>query len=252
MAQRKRKHGKVEARKAKPRIRFKLGVLLLLILIAFGGCFTLYMISATSQPDFWENEIIGSTEATEEAVPLETEPQGVPSAAVNPVPESERADDARIGMCAWVGDVTALTSCYKTASEMIFPDAVSGAVASEAKQQEQADAIARTQPLAVYLWFCAPEDPEGVRSLAQCLQKALPETPVYVLSALPVAGDTAANRAVNDWNKALFALSDELGLHYVDVSTVLKGNDGGLLPEYEDTDTLYAMVGELILTHVAD
>ncbi len=252
MAQKKRKHGKVEARKAKPRIRFKLGVLLLLILIAFGGCFTLYMISATSQPDFWETEIVGSTEATEEAAPLETEPQDVPSAAVNPVPESERADEARIGMCAWVGDVTALTSYYKTASEMIFPDAVSGAAASEAKLQALADAVADTQPLAVYLWFCAPEDPEGVRTFAQCLQKALPETPVYVLSALPVAEDAAANQAVNDWNKALFAISDELGLHYVDVSTKLKGNDGALLPEYEDTDALHAMVGELILTHVAD
>lgn len=251
MAQKKRRHGKVEARKAKPRIRFKLGVLLLLILIAFGGCFTMYMISATSQPDFWENEIIGSTETTEEAVPIETEPEGVPSAAVNPVPESGRADDARIGMCAWVGDVSALTSYYKTASEMIFPDAVSGA-AVVAKQQELADAVADTQPLAVYLWFCAPEDPEAVRSFVKYLQKALPETPVYMLSALPVLEDAAANRAVNDWNKSLFAIADELGLHYVDVSTRLKGNDGMLLPEYEDTDALCTMVGELILTHIAD
>lgn len=252
MAQKKRKHGKVEARKAKPMIRFKLGVLLLLILIAFGGCFALYMISATSQPDFWETEIVGSTEATEEAAPIETEPEDVPSAVVNPVPESARADEAQITLSAWVGDVSALTAYYKTASEMVFPDAVSGVTATETKLQGLANEVADTQPLAVYLWFCAPEDPEGVRTFAQCLQKALPGTPVYLLSALPVAEDAAANSAVNDWNKALFALSDELGLHYVDVSTKLKGNDGMLLAEYADTDALYGMVGELILTHVAE
>lgn len=253
MAQKKRKHGKVEARKSKPIIRFKLGVLLLLIAIAFGGCFALYMISATSQPDYWEKEIMAGaqdeqdTKSDENAIPIET--GSSPSAAVNPVPQSERAEDVRMQLCAWVGDVSALATYYQTASEMIFPDAVSGM--SESEMRSLAKKIAKKNPMAVYLWPSLSEDLTKFTEFTDVLCERLGETPVYILSVLPPT-DGTQRQEVNSHNKALFALADSKGLHYVDVSTTLKGNDGCLAAEYTQEDACLSAVGETILTHVAD
>ncbi len=251
MAQKKRKHGKVESRKAKPVIRFKLGVLLLLIAFAFGGCFALYMISATSDPDYWDREIVGSTEATQESetgqsVPLETSASAV---IVNPVPESERTDDARLALCAWVGDISALTTYHQTASEMVFPDAVSGL--SESEVRSLTKRIADTDPYAVYFQQQTPGEIDDVRQFFEILREALAETPLYILSALP-AEDAETSRSIMKWNAQLFALSDELALHYVDISTQCKNNDGTLAAEFRDQDNLHRLITEEILTHVAD
>lgn len=249
MAQKKRKHGKVEARKSRPLIRFSFGVLLLLILIAFGGCFALYMITATAQPDYWDREIIGSTEAVEDAVPTEAQ-SAVPSAEVNPVPKSERVDDCRMEICAWIGDVQTLTTYYQTASEMVFPDAVS--TLSESQMRSIAKKLAKSKPMAIYLWMNTPAEISDVQILTESLKERCPEIPIYILSALPVTEDADASHAVNAWNEQLFSLADNMGLFYVDISTPFKGNDGFLSDEYADESVLYAAIGEEILTHVAD
>ncbi len=245
MAQKKRKHGKVEARKSKPLIRFKPGVLIVLILIAFGGCFALYLISATSQEDYWEREIVGSTDTTDETIPVG---EGVPSAAVNPVPQSPAVDPAHISVCAWIGEVRELTTYYQTASEMVFSDAVSGL--SESEMRSIARKLSDISPLAVYFWWNTPADAEKVQTFAGIMQEQLRTTPIYLLSAVPPAEDAEQSRAVNRWNEELFALADNLGLYYVDISTPLKGNDGFLSPEFADEKKLYAAIGEAILTHV--
>ncbi len=253
MAQKKRKHGKVEARKFKPLIRFKLGILLLLIAIAFGGCFTLYLISATSQPDYWEKEIMTNSqqeaeESDEDVIPVETK-SGEPSAAVNPVPESDRADDIHMQLCAWIGDVTALTTYYQTASEMVFPDAVSGM--SESEMRNIAKKAADKKPMAIYLWLNSPAEIADTADFTEMLQEKNQSTPIYILSALPAKEGAEEKLAVNEWNRQLFSLADSKGLHYVDVSTALKGNDGFLAAQFQENDALCQAVGECILTHVA-
>lgn len=250
MAQKKKKHGKVEYRKAKPFIRFKLGVLLLLIAVAFVGCFILYMISATSDPDFWDREIMGTTEATDmtsspDGIPVEQIPDSA-AAVVNPVPESERADDVYLSLCAWVGEVSELTNYQQTASEMVFPDAVSGL--SDSAIRSLVRDIGKSKPYSVYLWQQTPCDILEVRNFLEHFREKQPDVPVYILSSLPVE-DAAENRRISGWNAELFALADEMGLHYVDVSTKCKQNDGTLAAAYLDKDTLYAMIVEEILTH---
>ncbi len=252
----KRRHGKVEARKIKPVIRFKLGILLLLIALAFGGCFALYMMSALSQEDYWEKEIVGSSQSQQETGGAEDMPvsETVPSAAVNPVPESAAAEESRMTACAFLGDVTEFTAYCETASGMVFTDAVS--VLTEDSMNRTAEQLAAKSPQAVYLWYQCPEDPEAgigtIRQFARILQTRLEGTPVYLLSALPAAEDAEQNRAVNSWNSQLFALADELELHYVDLSTALKGNDGSLSSAYTEPAAKYGKVRELILTHVAE
>ncbi len=254
MAQtRKPKQRKVEARKIKPVIRFKLGVLLLLIFIAFAGCFALYMVSALSQEDYWETEIAGSSQQETNPDSTQEEPSAEPSttAAVNPVPESPAADTSYLTSCAFLLDVTEFTTYCETASGMVFTDAIS--VLTEESMQSTAAQLAGKKPQAVYLWYSCPAEQETALTLlaqyAGILQGTLPGTPIYVLPALPEASD---NRSINDWNTALFALAERMGLYYVDICTDLKGNDGTLAAAYSDPEAKFTTVRELLLTHIAD
>ncbi len=250
MAQTKRKHGKVEARKTKPLVRFKLGILLLLILISFGGCFALHILTATAQPDYWEKEIIGSTEASD---PVEEEETAdtTTSAAINPVPASERADDNYLSACAFVGDVSAFTTYYETASGLVFADAVFDR--TEEELSDLASAVGSQTAAAVYLWMSLPEDPVTGLETAELLLNELQKhttAPLYILTTLPNS-ERERNTRADAWNTELLRLADKLDVHYVDVSTPLKRNDG--LPEaiYDRTDAAWAVVGEQILTHIA-
>lgn len=246
MAQKKRrKHGKVEARKARPVIRFKPGVLLLLILVGFLGCFALYLISATSQPDYWEKEIIGSTQS----VASDEEAQAaVPSAAVNPVPASERAADTYLTMCAFMGNAV----YEEMASDLLVTDAIF--TMSESELKTQAERFAKADPFAVYLWETVPEDEAAalkqLRFFVEHLH-AVSRVPVYLLPQTP-AEDAAENRRVDAWNAALFGLADALGVHYVDVNTTLKSNAGTLAAAYAEETARRTAVEELLLTHVAE
>lgn len=249
MAQKKRKHGKVEARKARPLLRFKPGVLLIIILLTFAFCFLMYMVSAVKQKDYWEKEIIASMQAENGNNGNKKKPVKV----TNPVPSSERADESRMSSCAFIGDVSEFTNYYKTTSGLVFTDAVTGM--SESRMRSIGRSLRGVSPTAVYVWYQCPSDLEkgaaAYGELVNTLRDQMASVPIYVLTATP-ATDTAENQRIDTWNAALFAMADEKGLHYVDVSTTLKANDGLLAPVYDEDEILYRTVGDLILTHVAD
>lgn len=249
MAKKKRKHGKVEARKARPLLRFRPGVLVGIVIVTFLFCFTMYMVSAVTQKDYWEKEVIAGMQKEKQE-----EGGGRQSVKVtNPVPSSERADESRMEQCAFVGDVAQLTSYYTTTSGMVFTDAVSGM--SESRMRSIGRSLRGVSPKAVYIWYQCPGDLEkgaaAFGSLVDNLTDQLSTTPIYILTATP-SSDTSENQRIDTWNAALFAMSDEKGLHYVDVSTMLKSNDGLLAAVYDDEETFYTTIGDQILTHVAD
>lgn len=249
MAKKKRRHGKVEARKARPILRFKLGVLLGIIIVSFAFCFAMYMVSAVTQKDYWEKEIIASMREGNE-----DDSGGRKSVKVtNPVPSSERADESRMEACAFVGDVSAFTGYYKTASGKVFTDAVTDM--SESRMRSIGRSLRGVSPTAIYIWYQCPSDLEKAAAaygeLVDTLADQMPSTPIYILTATP-STDASENQRIDTWNAALFAMSDEKGLHYVDVSTTLKANDGLLAAAYKDEETFNKTVGDLILTHVAD
>ena len=75
--------------------------------------------------------------------------------------------------------------------------------------------------------------------------------PIYILNVIPDA-DPEQSRNVDQWNSQLFAFCDAYTLHYLDINTSLKNNEGTLSGEYQEKETLYNEIGELILTHVDD
>lgn len=251
MPKRKQKHGKVEARKARPVLRFKAGVLLIIILLTFAFCFAMYMVSAVTQKDYWEKEIIAEMNQSNAE---NSSKNRTGTKVANPVPSSERADESRMEECAFVGDVTAFTSYYKTTSGRVFTDSVTSM--SESRMRSIGRSLRGTSPKAVYIWYQCPSDLEkgaaAYGELVDNLIDQMPTVPIYVLTATP-STDAESNQRIDTWNAALFAMADEKELHYVDVSTSLKGNDGLLASAYEeDEETFYKTIGDLILTHIAD
>ena len=248
MAQKKKRHGKVEYRKSRPLLRFRLAVPIVIIIATFVFFFVMYMVSAVTRKDYWEQEILSTMRGSDEDKNARKAVK-----VTNPVPSSARADASRMGECAFVGDVSVLGNYYELTSGLVFTDAVTDM--SESRMRSIGRSIRSASPKAIYLWYQCPSDLEkgaaSYESLVDNLIDQNENTPVYVLTALP-ASDAADNQKVDTWNAALFAMSDKLGLHYVDISTTLKSNDGLLNTAYSDEKTLYQTIGDLILTHIAD
>lgn len=245
-----KKYHKIEKKKSKPFLQFKLGVLFFLILLSFSAIFGLYMLSATSDPDYWEHEIL-SSQQNQSAGSTEKSASKNKKSVVNPVPASDRAEEQRMSECAFIGDVSSLTAYYDTQTSLVFTDNVAGMSESRIKSISRNIADAK----AVYLWYDLPDDQEktltALRNLTAGIQEQKSSMPIYILTALP-KNDLELSQQTDDWNTALFALADEIGLHYVDISTLLKTNEGLLAITYQDNEILYKNIGETILTHVAD
>lgn len=238
----KQKHGRVERRKPRQILHFRLGGVFFLVLLAFIICFSLHMREALTTENYWQDQIAVNS--------VEEETETVSSAQViNPVPESERMDESRLSLCAWVGDEPALKAYFKTASDMYISGAVSGM--SEADMKTAARSLKESRPEAVYLWLAPSESLPDLSAFTRIFQFEMPGIPLYILSSLPVS-DADKNREIDQWNSNLFAAADACGIHFVDVSTALKSNEDALAPEYADDDSRYNAVTELILTHIDD
>ena len=243
----KTKHGKVEARQPRPRLRFRPGIPILIILVCFIGCFSAYMASALNQEDYWEKEIAAEF-AQDNAQNAATE-HNSGSSVVNPVPSSERADESRFAECAFLGDISGLSANYTTTPGMVFTDDLTSM--SESRMHSIARSLESASPKAIYIWYPCPSDSKSaIASLSQLVDVLSGQAPIYCLTAIP-SEDAAQNQSIDTWNAALFSLADEKGLYYVDINTSLKSNDGTLQADYAKDDAqLYKTIGDLILTHV--
>ncbi len=244
----KRKHGKIEKRKSGPFLQFKLGVLLLLIVLSFGSTFSIYMLSVASDEEYWQNEIVNSSEnkASEEENKLIKNRKSV----TNPVPLSDRAQETRMEESAFIGEFSPLTAYYNTKTELVFTDSVTGM--SESRMNSVSRNV--TEAKAFYIWYGYPENAEetinALKNLVSILQSQH-NKPIYILNTIPDI-DAEQSRKIDEWNSQLFAFCDACSVHYVDINTSLKNDEGTLAGEYENDETLYKEIGELILTHIAD
>ncbi len=245
MAKKKKKHGKIEKKKNKPFMQFKLGVLLLLIVVSFGGTFGMYLFTAATTPDYWKNEVVGNSQGEEEENLTSKNRKSV----TNPVPESERAEDSYMSNCAFIGDVSPLTGYYETKSELVFTDNVTG------MSESRMNSISRniTEAGAVYIWYNYPENEtetlDALKKLVSVIQEQH-NTKIYLLNVIPDV-DTEQSWKIDQWNSQLFAFCDAYAVHYLDINTSLKKSDGTLSSTYRQEDALYQEIGELILTHIA-
>ena len=254
MAQRKKKtkHGKVEVRQQRARIRFKPGMLIVITALTFVGCFGAYLVKASTTPGYWEDVIVADMHLDDGDSPAGRNSKR--ATVTNPVPSGDRADDAYMGQVAFIGEVAPLSNYFETNPGMVFTDTLLDLAESESRMRSIARSLYGSSPKAVYLWYQAPADLEtggdAVKALVDSIREQTPDMPIYLLTAIPVT-EAENSQRTETWNASLFAAADELGLHYVDVSTTLKANDGTLAPAYRDNEeNLMKTVGGQILTHV--
>ncbi len=243
----KTKHGKVEARKPKPLLQFKLGFMLFLLLLGFALSFALYLKQATSDPNYWNDEIIAnsSTDTNDE-----DSPSADHSSVINPVPLSDTMNEMSLTDCAFLGEMTELSSYYDTVSELTFSDTVSNLDSTRCKTIVAR--LTKAQPSAVYLQFAYEESMaeqiDSVQAFAESLLSYGGK--IYFLSTLPTDDATQCEQ-ITLFNSELLALADSLGVHYIDIATSLKSNDGTLSEEYASVSARATAVLQAILTHVA-
>ena len=251
MAQKKkRKHGKVEVRQQRARIRFKPGMLVVITLLTFTACFGAYLVKASTTPGYWEDVIVADMHLDDGD--SHTGKSNKRANVTNPVPSGDRADDSYMGEVAFIGEVAPLSTYYETNAGMVFTDTLLDL--AESRMRSIARSLYNSSPKAVYIWYQAPSDleagGEAVKALVTSIWEQTPDMPIYILTATPVL-EAGNSQKTETWNASLFAMADELGLHYVDVSTTLKANDGTLADAYRDNEENFMKtVGDQILTHV--
>lgn len=256
--------------KEKKKVKFRVSFLFLFIFVSFAVCFYLYM-----KEDF---EITPDmVELAEEAV-VYIEPVGTGNSTVNPVPLSEKADEAYYSDAVFIGS-TALAGLsdngYVGSENMLLSDSITlknfNTVILSVNGIESgiADAAVRKNAGKVYIMVgmddLDSDDGESrfgeLESFIESVQEKSSGTKIYLVSLLPVTAESesriAANSDIDLYNSELLDFANKMDVFYLDVNTAFKGNDGKLPAAYTEvngvklTGTGYRLFSEYILTHIA-
>ena len=272
-----RNHGK---RRGKPKVRFNFGVLIIIFFLSFAACFTLYMLAANFNDDFFKDEYDQTLISTQDQTnSSEESPSGAASVSngsgnvTNPVPQSEAADAAYLDGCTLVTDITLADMAEKSSLKDVLTDASLGAAScndvkinSSYGSETIYDTMKVKKPSTLYIMLGSDLGTSSVddmissyTSLVNNLHAALPEMKIYLMQLPPVIYDTetVTNSLVNEYNTRLLDLATAAGVYCIDTNTPLKSGNGALDEAYWSYDTLslgdagYAKVCDIILTHVA-
>ena len=274
-----RNHGK---RRGKPKVRFNFGVLIIIFFLSFAACFTLYMLAANFNDDFFKDEFDQTLISTQDQMNSSEEASvnnitasgsGENSGITNPVPQSEAADAAYLDGCTLVTDITLADMAEKSSFKDVIADASLGAascndvkITSSYGSQTIYDTMKVKKPSTLYIMLGSDLGTSTVddmissyTSLVNNLHAALPEMKIYLMQLPPVIYDTetVTNSLVNEYNTRLLDLASASGVYCIDTNTPLKSGNGALDEAYWSYDTLslgdagYAKVCDIILTHVA-
>lgn len=274
-----RKHGK---KKRKPVIRFNFGMMLLIFVLSFGGCFILYMLAANVNPNFLEDEF-GESSVKVADVPVkepaivdseDTEPtENVSDGITNPVPASAAADPSYLGSCCLITDSTLIKMDAEggfSKANIFGSDQLGAANCMTIKVDsnfgnDNVYEIAKSKkPEIMYIMLGSDLSGSsqddmigGYTTLVTNLHAAMPTMKIFVMQYPPVIydSDKLTNDAVNSYNKKLLAMADAAGVYCIDTNTALKGENGALAEKYWSYDELclsadgYKAVMDYILEH---
>lgn len=272
-----RNHGK---RRGKPKVRFNFGVLIIIFFLSFAACFTLYMLAANFNDDFFKDDFDQTLISTQDQMnSSEESPSGAASVSnesgnvTNPVPQSEAADAAYLDGCTLVTDITLADMAEKSSLKDVLADASLGAAScndvkinSSYGSETIYDTMKVKKPSTLYIMLGSDLGTSSVddmissyTSLVNNLHAALPEMKIYLMQLPPVIYDTetVTNSLVNEYNTRLLDLATAAGVYCIDTNTPLKSGNGALDEDYWSYDTLslgdagYAKVCDIILTHIA-
>lgn len=265
------------------RARFHFSIVILIIMIGFVACFTIYMItsnresaqkvnSSLSNVDSSETSQITTTEVTTTTVATTPE-------AINPVPESTPEDFSYIDDCVFIGDsLTVGLSSYGLIPEKnvlanigLNIDTISNAkITTPDGEIPLLDQLKSISPKNVYImlgsngiaWLSNDHMIDRYTNFIKNVQEDVPDSKIYILSIPPVTvnkeaenNGTITNDKIDLYNSDLLKLANSMQLNFVDINTALKGNDGKLPLDYSGKDGMhfkkdtYNIMIDYILNH---
>lgn len=271
-------------KRGRPKFRFNFGVLIIIFLLAYGGCFALYMIWANMNGDIFEESGI-ETSVAESSVQTEAEPETeadfqasepapeptMPSNSVNPVPQSQAVDASYFDNCVLATDATLLDMASNTGLKTVFGNAELNAAKCGEVQVNSSfgnltlyETIQQKKPQNLYIMLgsdIGQSDTkvmiENYTKLVNNLHAYLPDMKIYVMQLPPVRTDseTVTNAKINDYNKQLLQMATTSDVYCIDTNTLLKSSEGTLDEKYWDADKsklnseAYNKISDFILTH---
>ena len=254
----------------KKKAKFRVSFIFLFIIASFLACFTFYM-----KEDFVVTEDMLEDEQ-ESVVYIET--VGQATSRINPVPVSQKQgkdyyDDAVfIGSKALAGlsDYGYVESENMLISDSIKLSNINTVIISENNVQNTiADAVTAKQAKKVYIMIGLYElnniDEATVfnqlEAFIDTVQSNVPDIEIYLMSVLPLPSEieatVASNADIDTYNSLLLKFADRMQVNYLDINTLLKGNDGKLPASAAEingirlTKEIYGLVSDYILSHIA-
>ncbi len=270
-------------KKGKPKLRFNFGMLIVIFILSYAGCFGLYMLAANTNDDFFEEEFNNSSVVTEESAPEENsspsdtsvvEPEATtapPSASVtNPIQESAAVDVSYLDECCLITDSTLIGMKTNTSFTDVIGGNVLSAVSINSAKIESSygtvtayETMKIKKPMNIYIMLGSDlgtsevdEMISNYSSFINNLKASVSSADIYVMQLPPVYSDTAVTNAmINEYNTKLLAMADNLGVYCIDTNTALKNVEGTLAEEYWSAETgsmtekAYKDICGYILTH---
>lgn len=284
MSKKRTVHRVSDSRKNRPFVKFNFWLMVIIFGLSFAVCFVLYMVAANLDDNFFDFESSQSQDSEisadnsadtdiSENISDSAEIDSSINSVVNPVPESERADDAYFDNAWILADSTLLDIKFNTTIKNVIGSSQINAVnINETKLDSVYGNITAYQnlqiinPKTLYIMLGSDIGTSSVDDMINSysnfiadIKSSLPDTKIYIMQIPPVYTDseTLTNETVNDYNSRLIKLADSYSVYCIDTNTILKNNTGTLSNEYysSETNTLtsqaYSAVYEYILTHTA-
>lgn len=284
MSKKRTVHRVSDSRKNRPFVKFNFWLMVIIFGLSFAVCFVLYMVAANLDDNFFDFESSQSQDSKisadnsadtdiSENISDSAENDSSINSVVNPVPESERADDSYFDNAWILADSTLLDIRFNTTIKNVIGSSQINAVnINETKLDSVYGNITAYQnlqiinPETLYIMLGSDIGTSSVDDMINSysnfiadIKSSLPDTKIYIMQIPPVYTDseTLTNETVNDYNSRLIKLADSYSVYCIDTNTILKNNTGTLSDEYysSETNTLtsqaYSAVYEYILTHTA-
>ena len=255
----------------KKKIKFRISFVFLFIVASFLACFTFYM-----KEDFIVTEDM-FVEEQEAVVYIETVGQG--TNRVNPVPAGNKKSKDYYDDIVFIGS-KALAGLadygYVDAEKMLLSDSIklnniNSVIISENNVQNTiADAVINRQANKIYIMIGLHELNnidnanlfDELEAFIDTVQSSLPDLEIYLMSVFPVPAELessiASNVNIDEFNSLLLQFADEVQVNYLEINTMLKGNDGKLPASSAEingirlTNEMYGVVSDYILSHVVE
>lgn len=272
-----------DRKKGRPKLRFNFGMLLVIFILSFAGCFVLYMVAANTNDDFFidefDNNVLTEESTAESAISEssiaadESSISDTPNASItNPVPESVAADISYFEHCCLITDSTLLSIKDYTSFTDVIGNGQLSAVSINSTKIESSygtvtayETMKLKKPMNIYIMLGSDLETSSVDEMIanytmfiNNLKASVPDSKIYIMQLPPIYTDNSVtNEMVNDYNNRLLALADSSGVYCIDTNTALKTVDGTLAEEYWSaessslTEKAYNDICGYILTHTA-